>query len=44
MPQDKLLSVVKASKSLKERIKTIREERKKLQHKFSKSETKEIKK
>ena len=48
MPEDKLLSALKASESEKNfdktRIKTIREEFKKLEHKFSKSEIKEIKK
>ena len=45
MPEDKLLSALKASESEnKTRIEKIREGLKKLQHKFSKSETKEIRK
>ena len=48
MPKDKLLSALKASENEKNFDKTrtekIREEIKKLQHKFSKSEIKEIKK
>ena len=48
MPEDKLLSALKASESEKNfdktRIEKIREEIKKLRHKFSKSEIKEIKK
>ena len=45
MPHNKLLSALKASESEnKTRIEKIREGLKKLQHKFSKSEIKEIKK
>ena len=44
MPKDKLLSALKASKNKnKTRIEKIREKIKKLQHKFSRSEIKEIK-
>ena len=45
MPEDELLSTLKASKSEnKTKIENIREGLKKLQHKFSKSEIKEIRK
>ena len=48
MPKDKLLSALKAPESAKNldktRIENIREELKKLAHKFSKSEIKEIRK
>ena len=48
MSKDKLLSALKASKNErsfdKKRTEKIREEVKKLQHEFSKSETKEVKK
>ena len=45
MPEDKLLSALKASESEnKTKIENIREGLKKLQHKFSKSEIKEIRK
>ena len=44
MPKDKLLSALKASKNKnKTRIEKIREKIKKLQHKFFRSEIKEIK-
>ena len=41
-PKDRLLSALKASESLKERVKKIRGEFKELKHKFSKSEINEI--
>ena len=43
MPKDELLSALKASELLKERVEEIREKRKELSNKFSKSKINEIK-